>query len=359
MDKMTLFEQKKSVLTKLQKAVELELTTIPPYLMAFFSIKPGTNIESADIIRSVFMEEMLHLTLAGNILSSLSGKVCLGKDNIPVYPVKLEFDGKNFQDREIDIHLGPFSKSSVFTFMQIELPSGWKAPDSTTSKDDVIISGYTIGEFYNEIKSELTQLCEEFGEKEVFSGDPSHQISEEFYWKGGGKPIVVTKLKDALKAIDVICDQGEGSAISIFDGDESYFGQPDEVAHYFRFNEIYMGRYYSKTDKPHEDPTGERFVVDYDQVFPIKTDCKSSDYESDPQLKAMNDKFNATYSMMLSQLEEGFRGNPHVFYTAIMHGMRGLSPIAQTMAQIPIKNDPENRTAAPSFEWSSTGISIS
>ena len=44
----------------LQQAVMLEHSTIPPYLCALYSIKEGTNLESAAIIQSVVMEEMLH-----------------------------------------------------------------------------------------------------------------------------------------------------------------------------------------------------------------------------------------------------------------------------------------------------------
>ena len=46
---------------KLQKAVELEFATIPPYLTAAFSIKPNANRSSFEIIHSVYMEEMLHM----------------------------------------------------------------------------------------------------------------------------------------------------------------------------------------------------------------------------------------------------------------------------------------------------------
>ena len=32
----------------LQAAIELELTTLPPYLTAYFSIKEGSNVDSAN-----------------------------------------------------------------------------------------------------------------------------------------------------------------------------------------------------------------------------------------------------------------------------------------------------------------------
>lgn len=348
---MKIEEKKAELFSKLQKAVELELSTIPPYLTAMFSIHPEKNTASSVIIRSVFMEEMLHLTLAANVFSATGGSVRLGKDNIPSYPLELEFRGQSFKDRELDIHLEAFSKSAISTFLQIELPDGFAPTKSKKAKPELEISGFTIGDFYRDIKKDLANLCEEFGEKAVFSGNPQHQISEQYYWHGGGRPIVVTSLEAASQAIDVITDQGEGAAGSLFDGDKHIFEQPPEVAHYFRFNEIFMERYYKPTDKVHDDPSGESLPVNYDEVFPIKTDCKRTDYEADLQLKALNEKFNAKYSLMLKQLEEGFNGNPAVFYTAIMNGMHGLPQIAQMMVQLPIKGNPENRNGAPTFEW--------
>ena len=44
----------------LQWAIEVEHTQIPAYLCALYSIKEGHNREAAEIIESVFMEEMLH-----------------------------------------------------------------------------------------------------------------------------------------------------------------------------------------------------------------------------------------------------------------------------------------------------------
>nr|MCU0322110.1 ferritin-like protein [Chitinophagaceae bacterium] len=45
----------------LQVAIELEHSTIPPYLCALYSIKEGTNVAASQIIRSVVIEEMLHM----------------------------------------------------------------------------------------------------------------------------------------------------------------------------------------------------------------------------------------------------------------------------------------------------------
>jgi Ferritin-like len=57
----------------LSVAMQLEHATIPPYLLALYTIHPDTNLEATRILRTVVVEEMLHLTLAANICAAISG----------------------------------------------------------------------------------------------------------------------------------------------------------------------------------------------------------------------------------------------------------------------------------------------
>jgi len=133
---------------KLQTAVELELATIPPYLTAMFSIKPGKNIAAAKMIRSVFMEEMLHMVLAANVLSALGGKLKLKKPNIPSYPCRLKFEEEIFTDREFDIDLARLSKTTLEMFMKIELPDFiLGAMNLAPAFDKIVVEGITVGRF--------------------------------------------------------------------------------------------------------------------------------------------------------------------------------------------------------------------
>lgn len=52
----------------LQWAIELEHATLPPYLCALYSLDPERNPEAVEAVAGVFIEEMLHLTLAANLL---------------------------------------------------------------------------------------------------------------------------------------------------------------------------------------------------------------------------------------------------------------------------------------------------
>jgi len=349
---MSLEQQKAQIFPLLQKAMELELSTIPPYLTALLSIKREKNRVSANLIRSVMMEEMLHMVLVGNLVSSLGGTVSLGPDNIPSYPLRMEFEGKAFKDREFDVDLTAFSAESIHTFLQIELPSSLaRREEILQARAKISIPDLTIGDFYNNIIAMLETLCTAYPQSQVFCGDPNKQINEQFYWGGAGKPIVITSMDTARLALQTIIEQGEGGDMSVFDQNLHYFDQPEEVAHYFRFNEIAEGRYYRPGDKPSEPPSGESFEVDYAATFPIIRNPKHSDYKAGSRLADLNTSFNQQYSLMLRQLEQAFNGHPAVLYDAIINGMHGFTPIAQEMMETPISDIPHARHGAPSFEW--------
>jgi len=74
----------------LQTAIEVEHSTIPPYLTALASIKNSFNREIHKVIRSIVIEEMMHLTLVANILNAVGGKPLLySKDFLPHYPTRM------------------------------------------------------------------------------------------------------------------------------------------------------------------------------------------------------------------------------------------------------------------------------
>ena len=54
-------------------AIHVELTTIPLYLYAMYSLREETS-EAHSVIRSIVVEEMLHMCLACNLLLSVSAE---------------------------------------------------------------------------------------------------------------------------------------------------------------------------------------------------------------------------------------------------------------------------------------------
>ena len=78
--------------------MQLEHGTIPPYLTALYSMHPGTNSDAFHVIRVVVVEEMLHLTLAANIMNAVGGTPDLTRpDFVPNYPAYLPDGETDFQ----------------------------------------------------------------------------------------------------------------------------------------------------------------------------------------------------------------------------------------------------------------------
>src|SRR3569833_2303903 len=168
----------------LQWAVELEHSTIPPYLTALYSLHDGKNDEARHVCLSIAIEEMLQMTLAANILNAVGGTPRLDHPSfMPSYPTYLPHSNKAFQ-----VGIGKFSKEAVEVFLKIEKP----AEHNGEAEDE---NYETIGQFYEAIENGLKDLCAKHGEAHVFCGDVARQIgSDAFHYDGAGEVIVVTDL---------------------------------------------------------------------------------------------------------------------------------------------------------------------
>ncbi len=283
----------------LQDALKVEHATIPPYFTAWISIMEGHNFEAKEIIKSVLIEEMLHLTLVANLLNAVGGRPSLTRPGFVLrYPDHLPFSGTHFK-----IHIERFSKSALKTFMQIERPE----PKGTLPKGEKY---HTIGQFYAFVRQKLDQLCDDYGEDQVFSGHIDLQIRPEDYY-GSGSVVVVENRDTAHQAISTIVDEGEGAHEGIFDDDHNILGPGDgkELAHYYRFKEIYKEKHYTKKDTPKSGPRGSKLKVDYHKVFPLEEDTDRRNYSEGSDNRMALDAFADSYQELLASLENAFTGN--------------------------------------------------
>lgn len=320
----------------LQTAIELEHSTIPPYLCALYSIVNDKNIESTQIIKSVVMEEMLHLILAANVLNAIGGTPIVDKPNfIPEYPTYLPHSDKSFK-----VSLSKFSRDTVETFLKIEKPAEPCAEPEPNHYQ-------TIGQFYEAIEIALRELSEQ---ENIFTGDPNRQITPEYYYGGGGEIVPVTDLDSALNALNEIIGQGEGINQTIFDGDHRIFGQEIEYAHYFRFNEIFQGQYYTNLDTPKSGPTGDPLNVDWQAVYNMQQNPKLDNYPKGSELWKKTLEFNKTYTSLLNGIHQALNGRPRLLLASVK-GMYELKYQAIELMKTPI--DASGITAGPSFEYAS------
>jgi hypothetical protein len=342
-------EKRETLKRWLQTAIELELATIPPYMIALLSIKLPTNREAADLIRGVMIEEMLHLALVANVLNAVGGQPKIDETVIPHYPLQLKFQGKAFEDRDFPINLEPFSANAIATFMKIEQPE--LPPERlTTLEARLDVPAFTIGEFYRNILGRIAEL-DKAAPGALFTGNPDRQIHKDYYWSGGGEVVIVTDLATATQALNIVINQGEAAwPHPRGGGAKTGFGTVLEMGHYYRFSEIFHRKRYRENDDPDKPPTGGSIAVDFDASYPVVINPTSADYPKESQLAKLNDAFNARYTGMMLQLNEAVGGTPKALYTAIMNGMHALTPIAHEMMKIPLDLDPQ-RVGCPTFEW--------
>jgi Ferritin-like len=318
-------------------AIEIEHATIPPYLCALYSLPDGDNAVPAQIIRSVVIEEMLHMILAANILNAIGGTPQLNQPNfIPNYPTRLPHSGRRFV-----VNLLKFSPEAIQTFLKIERPA---RPDAPPQSED----WRSIAQFYDAIKIAL----QTFG-NEIFTGDPARQITAEYYYGSGGRAFAVSDVDSAIAAINEIIGQGEGVDGTIFAEDgilakEFIFKDTTEYAHYFRFNQIMQERYYTDTDTPESGPTGPPLAVNWNAVYNMRPNPKMADYPTNSPLWQKSYDFNVTYQRLLNRIERALLGQPDVLMNAVMK-MYDLKYQAIELMNIPV--DDSGQTAGPSFEY--------
>lgn len=323
----------------LQWAIELEHSTLPPYLCALYSLDTERNPEAAEVVGSVIMEEMLHLSLAANMLNAVGGSPVLDDPRmLPDYPANLPHG-----DRTIEISLLPFGLEAIELFMAIEKPSAAGAPPESDNYE-------TIGQFYKAIDSGLRSLCAELGEVAVFTGDPARQIDRDFSYGGSGRVIAVRDLDTALQALKEIIEQGEGLADhGVWDEDHQMFHpERDEVAHFYRFQELKLGRRFRRGDTPLSGPTGDRVAVDWDGVRPMQRNPRTLENAPGSAIRLAQDGFNHTYCTLLSMLERAFNGYPPILNDAV-DVMYVLKSQAEGLMQMPTEDG--LAVAGPAFEY--------
>ncbi len=339
----------------LQIAIELEHSTIPPYLTAMYSIKEGTNAEVADLIKSVVIEEMLHMALVCNILISIGGSPAIGQPGfIPNYPGSLP--GGLRTGLTVDL-----KKCSIDhirdCFMDIEMPEEMivermrrlspgvhlRNKMAARAQVDGTVNGegrmekasYTIGWFYDQLKASLTALSDA---GEITFGNADKQVTQ---WRGTGTLYVIQCLQDAIDAIDEIKDQGEGSKAT--DPND----QDGELAHYYKFSEIVEGRRMVKALGGGYAYTGAKIPFDPAGVWNMVDNPGLVTYPAGSRAQLLSDQFTESYQALLASLHTTFNGYPDNIGSAF-GAMYSMALQAVELMQTP-SGLPDGSMAGPKF----------
>ncbi|MDT0447979.1 ferritin-like domain-containing protein [Streptomyces hesseae] len=331
----------------LQAALTLEHLTIPPYLTAMYTMRAGTNRPAFFVIRSVVLEEMLHMTLVANLLNAVGGRPLVAHSRfVSAYPTRLPFSKDG-----VTVALRHFGVEALETFLAVERPAYVAGPPGHPSvrEDD----GWTsVGQFYRTIREGVLRLTDGLGERELFNGDPARQVGPRDFYDSGGEVFPVTDLASALTALRVITEQGEGADRTVFDSDDRLFGEARQPAHYFRFDEILRQRSYGPHDTPATGPTGPALPVTWHDAYPIDPAARAADYPPDGEVRRAADRFDDVYARLLCVLEQAFTGDPGALRRTVPT-MLELRDLAGRLCRNP-HPDPARRArglyASPTYE---------
>lgn len=303
----------------LELAIQVELTTVPPYLYAMYSIADQRS-ESALLLRSIVAEEMLHAVLASNVLLAVGGRPRFDTTAyMPRYPGWVPH-----HKPPLGVRLEPCSPAVVEdVFMRIEQPEIHGAPAEPDEFE-------TLGQFYHALEVALAELS---AQDDLFTdpqlecqlSDPAFYAPVEDDAEDSGGLMEVRDLAGADAAIEVIVHQGEGLS-------DERWADPShaELTHYYKLLQIRDG----------ESPIGE--------VRPVPTDPRTADYPE--PLQPVSDLFNLAYRSLYLLLGRLLSPAPD---KAVLVGelyrvmTRVMSPLAGFLVRQPIG---AGLVAAPTFE---------
>ncbi|MEA3050126.1 MAG: hypothetical protein QOG84_1962 [Sphingomonadales bacterium] len=402
----------------LQTAIEIELATIPIYLFTYYSINreaaSGENLEAPQlfankagaVIMSVAVEEMLHMSLSSNVLFALGGTPRHYRRAPGQYPTPLPYHnpvGPKGPDGQTAV-LIPLSKLSfeqLWHFLQIEYP---EAKDVTPEDRD----WDTIGQFYSFIRC---LLCTKFLSDADFQRGPAERgiqpgnyspnnidtvfPKEKFDpWKtappvplpgwlakdghpraaeiaqftdcadshtGPSALLTIATVRKAIKAIDTVCDQGEGAPICGPKVDPDDDLSSLEMSHYQKFLTLQAQFAAYKDTKEDLPPYSDR-------VAPVEPTVTQSELEAAGLIYNFPDNpttgiypihlwpisafTSACFQYMLIMTETIYRVPPHqqkLFFNEGLHRSMiwVLDKYIKTIRKIPVGG---GKVMAPTFE---------
>ena len=219
-------ESRAHLLSTLAEAAELEHNLMCMYLYSLFSLKTsaeeGLTIDELEVVNcwrktilTICVEEMTHLALVANLTTAVGGGVHFFHPGFPVRP--------GYFPSDFVLELTPFNEQTLQHFIFLERPEDERVEDAEefTSSDEYTRDSpsyrlmahtgdySTVGQLYEAIQRGVVSLCSTLGERSLFCGAPSVQISpEDVKLKGLA---TVTDKASALEVLRLIVEQGEGA----------------------------------------------------------------------------------------------------------------------------------------------------
>lgn len=285
----------------LTEAAEIEHNLLCSYLYAAFSLKRGvdeglTPTEAAAVSRwrksvmSVALEEMAHLALVNNLLVFIGGSPHFNRPNFPVPP--------GYHPAGFTARLTPFDADTLDHFLYVERPAGAPVADGakfvdpaapreppptriTPSSEDY----GTVGELYELIERELKALFRHRGDAAIAPRSGARQLGPDIVKLPG--LAAVRGLDDALRALHVIVEQGEGAR------------HESSTSHFARFSAMREEWRELRSAHPQFRPA---HPAAHDPVMRVPPKGEQRIWITAPKARARLDLANGVYAALISVL---------------------------------------------------------
>jgi hypothetical protein len=321
----------------LQSAIELEHATLPLYLGAMLSLEVQ-SYTTYNLLRSVAMEEMVHMAIACNTLAAIGGTPKIGSLTAPSPGCGLPGGA----EPDLEVVLAPLSKLQIQNFMRLEIPA-FLLPDEYKKEQYP-----SIATLYGAIKAAVMRNAGAV-RSAVKTGGHGNQIGDDIgfttiTYADGTDPV-----EQIVAGIDEIIQQGEGASSRTLHA-EDFQG---EESHYCKFAEIFYGARYQVPEPPIElnRETESQFFRGYPIAWPVVVNTlavPSDGYAKilglDPNgadVKRQLEKFDQAYTDILTDLDAMWNGPANTSWPTFgkavgsMGDLRVLSCFAFMRNQIP------------------------
>ena len=309
----------------LQLALEVELSTLPPYLCGLWSIKDASH-PVRKLIRSIVRQEMLHMGLACNMLTAIGGtpEIVDGFKRL-TYPGPLP----GGVHPNLTVFLAGLSKLYIqLVYLVIEYPEGGPI------KFAVVATYPTIGDFYDAILGAFEQV------------NPNLSEAKQLTYPGLGSDdglFVIKTVTDVERAITEIREQGEGTPQSPLDPGS----MNKELAHYYKFAEILFERTLAQTNGKW-DFTGD--PIPFPATFPVAP-IPQGGYTNPPdEVGTALRAFNQIFAEMLGSLQSAWSNGKQDDLDAAVGKMVALGGAATKIMQFRLTDS--NGVYGPDFRLS-------
>jgi hypothetical protein len=309
-----------SLRTHIELAIRVELSTIPPYLFAMYSIEDQGS-DASKLIRSIVAEEMLHAALATNLLLAVGGVPSYGdRSYLPTYPMDLPHHRP-----PLSLDLAPCSMETIRdVFMRIEQPELHDAPPEPDDYE-------SLGQFYHALEMGLEEMS---GRLDLFEnpqtesqmGNPTYYRPVTFDTEDSGGLLLIDNLVSAIDAIEIIIHQGEGLS-------DDRWADPAhrELTHFHKLVQI----------SDELSPLG--------RVIPVRRNPTTAGYPE--EIRVVSDLFNALYRGVYLTLDQIFSGRAEQQRAVgLLYVVMG--DLMSRTARLLVEQELEDGTfAAPTFEF--------